>query len=63
MRRSIYAAKMFGFSDLLFLTDNESYFSKCDTCAYLSDIGVHRGECVNSSSLGFYQNAWGFFAC
>lgn len=45
---------------MLLLTENESCFSKCGACAYKSDIGVHRGECVNGSSLGFYQNAWVF---
>lgn len=46
---------------MLLLTDNGSYFSERGACAYLSNISVHRGECVNNSSLGFYQNTWGFF--
>lgn len=41
---------------MLFLTDSENYFSKCSARAYLSDVSVHRRECVNSSSSGFYQN-------
>lgn len=51
------------FRFMLLLTEKESCFSKRGACAYLSVIGVHRGECVNGSSLGFYQNAWVFFTC